>query len=235
MTSDLAERSREFAGEVADLLEQTVGCPCAIVSVRAPDGQKYVVRPGDNEGRAVRIPLAVEGEHLADLEIVMYQMLDRTGTHLKTSRTDFRIFSTIDKTPLLRLEYDSAARVVPTAHWQFHAERGAFAHLLTIASRTRQVRWPGDLSKLHLPVGGERFRPGLEDLLELLVRDCGIDAVEGWEDAIKEGRKRWRLRQLRSAVRDQQEEAAAVLRELGWDVTREGVPPSPYDEPYTHW
>jgi hypothetical protein len=235
MTSDLAERSREFAGEVADLLEKTIGCPYAVVSVTAPDGEKYVIRPGDDAGRLVRIPLSVDGEHLADLEMVMYQMLDRAGTHLKTSRTDFRIFSTIDKTPLLRLEYDSTARVVPTAHWQFHAERGAFSHLLTIASRTRQVRGPGDLSKLHLPVGGERFRPGLEDLLELLIRDCGIDAADGWEDAIKEGRKRWRLRQLRSAVRDQQEETAMLLRDLGWEVTRQGASPSPHDEPYTHW
>lgn len=234
MTSDLAERSRQFAGEVAALLAKTVGCPYAIVSVAAVDGENYVVRP-DDSGRPVRIPLTVDGEHLADLEIVMYQMLDRTGTHLKTSRTDFRIFSTIDRTPLLRLEYDSTARAVPIAHWQFHAERGAFAHLLTIASRTRQVRGPGDLSKLHLPVGGERFRPGLEDLLELLIRDCGIDPADGWQDAIAEGRKRWRLRQLRSAVRDQQEETAALLRELGWQVSRDGTSPKPHDEPYTHW
>jgi len=235
MTSDLAKRSREFAGEIADLLTRTVGCPFAVVSVAASDGEKYVVRPADDAGGLVLIPLTVGGEHLADLEIVMYQMLDRTGTHLKTSKTDFRIFSTIDRTPLLRLEYDTAARVVPTAHWQFHAERGAFSHLLTIASRTRQVRGPGDLSKLHLPVGGERFRPGLEDLLELLIRDCGIDAADGWEDAITEGRKRWRLRQLRSAVRDQQEETAALPSDLGWKVTREGTPSIPHDEPYTRW
>jgi hypothetical protein len=235
MTSSLADRSRAFAGEVADLLERTIGCPFSIVSVRMRDGEKYVVRPGDNEGRPTRIPLYVGGEHLADLELVMYQMLDRAGEYLKTSRTDFRVFSTIDRTPLLRLEYDSEARVVPSAHWQFHAERGAFVHLLTIASRTRPVRGPGDLSKLHLPVGGERFRPGLEDLLELLIRDCGIDGAEGREEAVKQGRKRWRLRQLRSAVRDQQEEVAGLLRDLGWEVTREGTPPSTHDEPYTHW
>lgn len=55
--------------------------------------------------------------------------LDRSGEYLKTSRTDFRIFSTIHRTPLLRLEYDSDARVTPAAQWQFHAERGAFVHL----------------------------------------------------------------------------------------------------------
>lgn len=73
----------------------------------------------------------------------MYQVLDRAGDYLKTSKTDFRVFSKIDRTPLLRLEYDSEASVVPSSHWQFHAERGAFAHLLTIASLTRDVRGPG--------------------------------------------------------------------------------------------
>lgn len=218
MAPNLEERSRIFAEEVGTLLEATVGCPHSIVSVRVHGSDKFVVRPEETNGRRSRIPLLVGGEHL------------------KTSKTDFRVFSTIDRTPLLRLEYDSSASVVPSAHWQFHAERGAFVHLLTIASRTREVRGPGDLSKLHLPVGGERFRPGLEDLLELLIRDCGIDAEDGWEAAIKEGRKRWRVRQLRSAVRDQPEEAAEVLRNLGWQVSAShGSASTPHDDPFTHW
>ncbi len=236
MAPNLEERSRIFAEEVGTLLEATVGCPHSIVSVRVHGSDKFVVRPEETNGRRSRIPLLVGGEHLADLEITLFQVLDRSGDHLKTSKTDFRVFSTIDRTPLLRLEYDSSASVVPSAHWQFHAERGAFVHLLTIASRTREVRGPGDLSKLHLPVGGERFRPGLEDLLELLIRDCGIDAEDGWEAAIKEGRKRWRVRQLRSAVRDQPEEAAEVLRNLGWQVSAShGSASTPHDDPFTHW
>lgn len=235
MTSSLAARSREFAGEVAKLLSNTIGCTLPIVSEKAPDGEKYVVRPDGPSGKRPRVPLFVDGEHLADLEIAMFQVLDRSGRYLKTSRTDFRIFSTIDRTPLLRLEYDSEASMAPAAHWQFHAERGAFAHLLTLASRTRHVRGPGDLSKLHLPVGGERFRPGLEDLLEFLIRDCGIDCVEGWEEVVKAGRRRWRIRQLRSAVRDQQDEVAGLLRELGWTVTRDDAIPATHDAPFTRW
>lgn len=235
MTSNLAARSREFAGEVAELLSNTIGCTHPIVSEKAPAGEKYVVRPDQPSGKRACVPLFVDREHLADLEIAMFQVLDRSGRYLKTSKTNFRIFSTIDRTPLLRLEYDSEASVAPAAHWQFHAERGAFAHLLTIASRTRNVRGPGDLSKLHLPVGGERFRPGLEDVLEFLIRDCGIDCVEGWEDVIKAGRRRWRIRQLRSAVRDQQDEVVGLLRELGWTVTRGDAGPAMHDTPFTRW
>lgn len=235
MTSDLGERSRRFADEVADLLARTVGCPAPVLAVGLRDGQQYVVRPGDTRGRPVRVPLHVDGEHLADLEVAMYQVLDRVGCYVKTHRADFRVFSTLERTPLLRLEYDAAARTVPAAHWQFHAERGAFVHLLTIAGRTRHVRGPADLSKLHLPVGGERFRPGLEDVVELLIRDCGIDGAAGWESAVGEGRRRWRVRQLRSVVRDQQEEAAGLLGEMGWTVSRPGPAREPHDAPYTRW
>lgn len=235
MTSSLRERSRNFAEEVSQLLDSTIGCPFPVVSLRVSDKEKYVIRPAGDDDRPVKIPLRVDGEHLADLELVMYQTLDRSGEYLKTSKTDFRVFSTIDRTPLIRLEYDSEARTVPTAHWQFHAERGAFSHLLTIASRTRDVRGPGDLSKLHLPVGGERFRPGLEDVIELLVRDCGIDAKSDWESAVMEGRKRWRLRQLLAAVRDQQDDVAELMRSLGWSVDRDTPSPRSRDEPFTHW
>lgn len=78
------------------------------------------------------------------------------------------------------------------------------------------VSKPHDLSTIHLPVGGERFRPCLEDFLQLLIADCGVDAVPGWEGAIESGRETWRRRQLKSVVRDIPNDAVAVLRELGW-------------------
>lgn len=97
------------------------------------------------------------------------------------------------------------------------------------------MRGPGDLSKVHLPVGGERFRPALEDLIEMLIRDCGIDGAPGWEGAVEKGRMRWRIRQLRASVRDQQAEAVDVLRTLGWKVSRAEALPDSHDAPYTHW
>lgn len=114
----------------------------------------------------------------------------------------------------------------PIAHWQLHAERGAFTHLLSRAHahRPRLVGRPHDLSSLHFPVGGERFRPCLEDLLEFLVTECGVDCREGWQDVVRAGRERWRRRQLASAARDVPDLAARVLTELGWTVA---PPPEP--------
>ena len=85
-------------------------------------------------------------------------------------------------------------------------------------------RAPHDLSSLHLPVGGERFRPCLEDLLQFVVDECGVDHHQGWRTHLEEGRLLWRRRQLASAVRDIPDEAARVLRDLGWTVSAPSDP-----------
>ena len=81
----------------------------------------------------------------------------------------------------------------------------------------------GELSKLHLPVGGARMRPCLEDLLQLLVEEFLFDAMPGALQAIENGRVKWRRRQLAAMVRDDPEEAVRVLRdELDYKV----IPPT---------
>jgi hypothetical protein len=129
-----------------------------------------------------------------------------------------KVLSVLDRTPLIRLEYRADMVNVPCCHWQIHAERGAFTHLLAAAHGLGRVKKPHDLSALHIPVGGERFRPCLEDVLQFLVEDCGVDSVDGYSDVLNEGRTSWRTKQLASVVRDFPEEAARVLRDLQWQV-----------------
>ncbi len=74
---------------------------------------------------------------------------------------------------------------------------------------------------MHIPVGGTRYRPCLEDFLEMLLREFNFDACPGWEAAVRSGRRRWRLLQTRAVVRDSPDTAAAVLGSLGYTV----VPP----------
>jgi hypothetical protein len=112
-------------------------------------------------------------------------------------------------------------RNAPRAHWQFHAERGSLTHLLTLAHeyRPKDAKNPHTLSKLHFPVGGERFRPCLEDVVQFLIEECGVDRRRRWRAAVDAGREEWRRLQFRTAVRDLQEDAAEVLRREGWKVT----------------
>jgi hypothetical protein len=101
-----------------------------------------------------------------------------------------------------------------------HAESGPVAHLLTRLDP--QATLPR-LASLHLPVGGVRFRPSLEDVLEFAIRELGVEALSGWEDAIAEGQQRWRWVQLQAAVRDAiraDPGAVGQLHELIDDIAR---------------
>jgi hypothetical protein len=74
------------------------------------------------------------------------------------------------------------------------------------------------LSDLHLPLGGPRFRPCLEDLLQMLIDELGVDAERGAKRALARGRADWRRKQLGASVRDSPETAARVLREMHYTV-----------------
>lgn len=230
---ELAERSAAFAQDVQMLLDGVLPGPRRIVSVEYD--HRYVVRPEGESASEQVIPLSVDGDEYAHLTVRLFQELDRLGRHLKTSRSDIAVYSSLDRNPLLRLEYRADLHTDPVCHWQLHAERGAFTALLGQAHRLGRVSHPHRLSKLHIPVGGERFRPGLEDVLEFLVRDCGVDCQPGWQPVVADSRQVWRRRQLRAAVRDLQEDAADALREEGWALEPPEEPQSAHFAPYRRW
>lgn len=216
----LAEGSARFAQEIQESLDGVLPGMRRIISRRLDGVDRYIVQPEGINPTDRRIPVYVDGERLADLSVSLYLALDRTGRYLKTVRSDISVHSVLDRTPLVRLDYRADMHTAPIAHWQIHAERGSFSHLLSRAHAHRPslVEKPHDLSSLHFPVGGERFRPCLEDVLQFLVLECGVDAHTDWQGAVHTGRESWRRRQLAAAVRDAPEEAARALSEAGWTL-----------------
>jgi hypothetical protein len=67
-------------------------------------------------------------------------------------------------------------------------------------------------------MGGDRFRPSLEDVVEFLIRDCGFPGADGWKAAVQRGRAKWRRIQTRVVVRDSPAEAVAALEVMGYVV-----------------
>lgn len=76
------------------------------------------------------------------------------------------------------------------------------------------------LSALHFPLGGARFRPAIEDVLQMVIEEFGVDHAAGWRGVLERAREDWRVLQLKSAVRDDLESAAEVLRDHGYSVQR---------------
>ncbi|MFT4215181.1 MAG: hypothetical protein QM622_10465 [Microbacterium sp.] len=220
MTGDLAAKAAEFARELGETLAATLP-QAPSVDVQAVEGAgTFIVQPSHPDGSVARVPLFVNGSKLAELSIVMYLDMDWTGAFLKNVRTDCAAYSVLDRQPLFRMDYRADMQTAPIAHWQFHAERGALTHLLSMAQahRPKSVESPHLLSRLHFPVGGERFRPCIEDVIQFLIEECGVDSVQGWHKVVQAGRERWHRIQLRTVVRDLQQEAADILAREGWTV-----------------
>ncbi len=166
------------------------------------------------------VPLTVAGENLARLKIDVWCCLDSYQQFLAVEESTYQLIAQVDRAPIMRFEYERGATSKPRAHVQVHAHRGALSHLLSQARHPT----PHSMESLHLPVGGDRFRPCLEDVIEFLVVECRFDYREGWRAASEAGRERWRRMQTRTAVRDSPSEAAAALRALGYTVAAPETP-----------
>lgn len=173
--------------------------------------------------RVKGLPLFVQGNVLASLDLSVSCQLDSQGCYLAVQRSSYGLTAAVDRTPVLRIDYRRDMYSAPAAHIQVHGHRGALSHLLSQAGHGS----PHDMAALHIPVGGSRFRPCLEDFVQFLISECKLDCKPGWEQHVEAGRERWRLLQAATVARDMPEEVARVLRELGYDVTApDPVPPT---------
>lgn len=152
---------------------------------------------------------------LAELAANYKLCIDSYGAHLAVEHSSFVLKAKLDRTPIIRWDYDREARSKPTSHVQVTAHRGALSHLLSRLDHPT----PHSIESLHIPMGGERFRPCLEDIVEFLIRDCGFPGTDGWAAALADGRAKWRRIQTRAVVRDLSAEAIGALIELGYTVS----------------
>ncbi len=201
--------------------------PFRAVAMESPAGRFYVRQEPDTG-----IPLTVESAPLLTLKVRYSCTWDTSQRYLAVERSYVQVYAGAQASgePLFRYDYLRApGRDHPGAHLQVHAHRDGIAHVMSRAGRsTRRARRRADetaapaMSELHFPVGGPRFRPCLEDVLEMLVCELGIDCPDGARETLWKSREAWRRQQLRSAVRDAPRDAAEVLAVLGYTVT----PPS---------
>lgn len=72
------------------------------------------------------------------------------------------------------------------------------------------------MSRIHFPTGGHRFRPTLEDVLQIIEEEFGASPGPTWREVLHSNRVQWRRHQTGAAVRDCPSEAVRVLQELGY-------------------
>lgn len=98
---------------------------------------------------------------------------------------------------LLHFDYErDKADGYPEAHVQVIADSD---HWRTLLAACPDANRP--LGKLHLPVGGRRFRPALEHVVEFLIMEHLVEPTcDNWVQTLERSRREFELNQLRAAI-----------------------------------
>jgi hypothetical protein len=219
VTFDLYAASTAFGQDV----QNTVDAIFPLNSSEPAEDRKFkiitrdewvVIRTG-TRSKGAGIDLLHNGKAVASLQVMFRCAHDRSGGYLAVRKSAFQLSALrSDRTPLLRLDYDHNMHSVPLAHWNVHAERGETSVMLARCNPKHDAL----LSQVHLPVGGTRYRPCLEDFIEMLIVEFNFDHHPDWKKAVEAGRENWRTFQARAIVRDNPEIAADVLGKLGYQI-----------------
>lgn len=195
----LRDESRTFAFWLNDLLNGTV-----------TDGVRLEWWYGKHDARVQTgessIPLALgRRAPRVHMSLAYRLILDTSGRFLTVKSSYLGLFRDANRAePLLHYDFErDKPDGYPEAHIQVHASSGPWSKLTALS-----------LPKLHLPVGGRRFRPTLEDLIELLIVEELVDARPGWKELVEQGRSHFQRIQLAAAVRSDRSTATDALQDL---------------------
>jgi hypothetical protein len=158
----LASITRTFADELKGLLNATV-CDGAYVGViERPDGQVVLGTELRKIGRAQPVRLLARGEVPLWLTMHMRTSLDPEG-HLVTQESTYTLSKGLERTELLHYDYERDKVGYPDAHVQVVGNSADSDDVLVASGRNKS-----GLGKLHLTVGGRRYRPSVEDVIDML-------------------------------------------------------------------
>ena len=214
---DLQQQARVFAGELTATLNGTVtdGIRLSVVmdaSAGAVIG--YRLNRNDTYGEAIDLTIT-RSPALLRLRLHHTLVLDDSNQHLTTDKSTYTLETVDGNAAVLTYDYvrDPPNRY-PGAHVHIDGEARGLQHLLDVCGRSKSR--PADL---HLPVGGRRYRPSLEDLIEFCILEELVAPRRDWQRVLDAARDRYRAQQRRSAVRRSPDDAAGALRAMGWAVS----------------
>lgn len=204
MISDkLRDRTNKFAKEIQALLNCTIASHVQVKAVALSKGDDRLFALGHlldkNTMTAQRFRLRPCLERSELWMDVSFQLrLDAEREHLMVHKSFFGVFGgQQDKRGLFHYDYErDKADGYPDAHLQVYADSGLF-------DRVNNPKTDGGRSfaQLHFPVGGKRFRPCLEDVIEFLIVERLVQARDDYEKVLEAGREGFRRNQLLAAMR----------------------------------
>lgn len=211
---DLGLHARGFAQKLQDLLNHTVCDHGRVGAVVEPHGatvgtnlDKLTLQSAPARLRSqAKIPIWID---------VSGKLMFDTGEGLfLTVRTSYVgvYLGTDAEDPVLHYDFERGKAKYTEAHVQVYGRHEPLeGYLSEVGAKDR-------LAKLHLPVGGRRFRPSLEDIIEFLVAEKMVNAKAGWDDVVDEERREYRRKQIAAVVRRNHGSAIKELKRLGYTI-----------------
>lgn len=225
-------QSQAFAQRLSDAVSAFVDKTIPFKATES--GSRFVVSD-DTSGIVIRLG----DKGTLTLEINYRCKLDDAGRYLKVLRSKVAVYagSRPKGDPLFRFEYvHEPGDGLPASHFHVHAHRDQFTRVMTLAAISgaaqRQVAPEAELesarmSRIHFPTGGHRFRPTVEDILQLIAEEFGAHPGPRWPQVLHTNRVQWRRQQTGAAVRYCPSEAVRVVEELGYCVQTPEDGPAP--------
>lgn len=235
MTVSLAQQAEQFANELTETTRAVVGEECPpFLAVALEEADAFRVRQEPASGILLSDK---HGNPILRLSVDYKCIYDGHKHYMAIAESQIRVFVEPDgREPLFRYEFGrSHTGNIPGAHIQFHGSHPELEKVMEEcgesterAKARKRGRKKVRLDSLHFPVGGPRFRPALEDVLEMLIEEFGVKpvgSVRAARRALADARENWRRKQVATVVRDAPSDAADALEELGYSVSAPKRPP----------
>lgn len=210
---DIGAAARQFAVTLQEMLNKTV-CDHAKIVAKLDDGHAIVGTRLDSTLKSHPVRMRSDTPVRLSIDVSCQLTFDEDeGLFLTVKRSYCGVYLGAEADDIL-LHYD----------FERNKERYAEAHLQVCArheglERLRRAQGRKDgLAKIHLPVGGRRLRPAIEDLVECLIVEGLVTPKAGWEPVLDRTRDEYRERQISAAVRRHPGTALRELRRLGYTV-----------------
>jgi hypothetical protein len=210
---DLGRQAGDFAVTIQRLLNTTV-CDGITIQAYVHDPARVLVGHGLGKQTLEVRPFRLRtggGRVYGWLEISYRLRLDDAGRYLTVVSSYVGVYASESPDSLLcHMDYErNKPHGYPEAHLQVEGESAALSSWrLADGERGREL---GDL---HFPVGGRRYRPALEDVIEFLIVEKLAAPRPGWKPVLDRSRDDFRRRQLRAAIRRDMETATQAVKDF---------------------
>ena len=200
--SDLKAQAEAFARELNTLLNGTVCNGPRLSSVFLPDLKQAWVGYGISKVTLdveEAMPVCIRRNPNLYLDASYRLRLDETTGYLMVISSYVGLYLDLAmKKELCHFDFErDKTDGYPEAHLQIHADSDYWSELL---ARVPEADRPRDVAALHFPVGGRRFRPALEDVIEFLATERFVETRADWHKSVEVSREAFREKQLRAAV-----------------------------------